>query len=202
MKSLPFSRPCASRRVTIALDRPPDLTLDSTCLDRVPRSRSRLPACLLIDSPVSGVGSRLLVCLFVGVRSALQQSVSPSQNYVVLFGIIASRTLRGVGVAYTSDTDHVTAVSIRTVRYTLPPTGACIAIWPGMRAWLGPGHTTIRRGSPIATGGSAPGHKPGTRRAIARGVLSYHHSNPPCLRLAACCRVHRRSFSLLSSSQM
>ena len=84
-------------------------TIVTPLVDRVPRSSSRLPACLLIDSPVSGVGSRLLVCLFVGVRSALQQSVSPSQNYVVLFGIIASRTSghRGaVGVAYTSDTSR------------------------------------------------------------------------------------------------
>ena len=106
MKSLPFSRPCASRRVTIALDRPPDLTLDSTCLDRVPRSRSRLPACLLIDSPVSGVGSRLLVCLFVGVRSALQQSVSPSQRLRCIIRNYCESHLRGVGVAYTSDTSR------------------------------------------------------------------------------------------------
>ena len=125
----------------------------------------------------------------------------PKSNVTcVLFGIIESHDLRGRRSVYIRHITRVTAERY-TVRYTLPPTGACIAIWPGMRAWLGPGHTTIRRGSPIATGGSAPGHKPGTRRAIARGVLSYHHSNPPCLRLAACCRVHRRSFSLLSSSQ-
>ena len=92
MKSLPFSRPCASRRVTIALDRPPDLTLDSTCLDRVPRSRSRLPACLLIDSPVSGVGSRLLVCLFVGVRSSEPNPLCGC--FQVLYPLITLRCIR------------------------------------------------------------------------------------------------------------
>ena len=106
MKSLPFSRPCASRRVTIALDRPPDLTLDSTCLDRVPRSRSRLPACPYRFSCVRCGFSTSRVLVRRGPFGTATVRFPQSQTLLVYYSELLSRTTSGVGVAYTSDTSR------------------------------------------------------------------------------------------------